>query len=135
MKKSLIIMELSQLIIQTMVDTLSTTLFANVSLVGTLIKWSGTGLAIEGDHPFTIMAKSCSCGGLPDHVGELGILGLFLAISLVVWSSRGVVIQGLSTIPGIGSFLCFSLTFHVFDFGSCAGCFVDVHTAVFELGW
>jgi hypothetical protein len=60
-EQSLGVVELSELIVQALVDTFGAALFSNVVLVGTLIEWSSF-LAVHSDNPFTLVTESCSCG-------------------------------------------------------------------------
>jgi hypothetical protein len=62
MEKPVLVVQLSELIVQALVDTCCAALPSDVVLVGTLVKWSGFGLTIQSDNPFTFVTKSCSCG-------------------------------------------------------------------------
>jgi hypothetical protein len=121
---------LSEFIIQALVDTLGAALLSDVVLGGYLIKWRCFGLAIQGNNPLALVAKTCSCCSLPNDVCEFGILSILLGICLGKWSGRGVVIQGLATVPSVSGFLGFGFTLHSFDLLSCACHFVNIHTAI-----
>jgi hypothetical protein len=61
-KKSLLVVHRSELIIQALVDTLCAALLSDVVLVGYLVEWSGFALTVQSGNPLTTVTKSCFGG-------------------------------------------------------------------------